>query len=68
MKRYALFELEEVARVMAQEYVLYFNDEDGDYDFNIMLEKSDPIRQVRLQEEVQKKSRYFIKILEELKK
>lgn len=68
MKKYALFDIEQVAEVMAQEYVLYFNDEDGDYDFNIMFEKSDPIRQVRLQEEVQAKSRYFIRILETLKK
>lgn len=68
MKKYALFDIEQVAEVMAQEYVLYFNDEDGDYDFNIMFEKSDPIRQVRLQEEVQAKSRYFIRILENLKK
>ena len=68
MKKYALIDLEEAAEVLAKEYVLYENDEDGDFDFDLMYSKAGAIKQVYLTEAVQMKSRYFLKILETLKK
>ena len=68
MKKYALIDLKEAAEVLAKEYILYENDEDGDFDFDLMYSKAGPIQQAYLKEAVQMKSRYYLKILEELNK
>ena len=68
MKKYALIDLEEAAEVLAKEYILYENDEDGDYDFDLMFSKAGPIQQEYLNTAVKMRSRYYLRILETLKK